>query len=122
LSSAEKERMIEAFQDEMEDGERKVKKNPRLLVSTLGVLAAGVTLHRAFRLCLLEPHWMSREEFQLNSRIQRIGQENAATYTYRLYTNAEVDTTIMSRQKNRTTLRDASFTARADEEWAAGRT
>lgn len=70
---------------------------PRILVGTLAILGVGYTCVRAFRLVLMGPEWLRKEEDQGFARIRRIGQENE-TYTYRLVCpNVQVEKGMLNR-------------------------
>lgn len=50
-----------------------------ILLSTPGLIGVGYTLTRAFRVVLMEPAWMRRDEEQAYSRVKRLGQMSEST-------------------------------------------
>lgn len=56
----------------------------RVLVGSTRILGQGITLHRAFRLVLMEPSRHAAVEAQASKRIHRIGTEADKCWIYRL--------------------------------------
>jgi SNF2 family DNA or RNA helicase len=96
--------------DHIEKQLYKDAKAATILVSTPELLGTGLTLTRAFRVVLMEPAWMLRTEEQAFSRVQRIGQKNDKTYTYRyLARDNKEEGDIIKRQGGRSELNVQSY-------------
>ena len=98
------------FQEDIDTdtGKEAVIYHPRVLVGTIEVLGVGHQLIRAFCIILTEPDHLFSNEYQAIKRINRIGQENKETYSYRLYCKgSEVEMLIVNRQNARKALHDA---------------
>lgn len=106
--------LVARFQgDENEEKENE----PTILVGTTGVLGAGVSLTRAFRIVLVEPSFMERDEQQAFARIRRIGQRNEQTYATRLVTLASpCEGRIRRRQYIRRRLQEPGEVVELSEE------
>src|SRR5436190_12169486 len=105
------------FQEDIDTDTRKdaVPYHPRILVGTIEVLGIGHQLTRAFRIILTEPDHLFSNEYQAIKRINRIGQENERTYSYRLYCKkSEVEMLIVKRQDARKALHDAVLAINQD--------
>jgi len=102
--------MKSGFQEDIdvETGKEVVADHPQILVGTLDVLGYGHQLTKAFRIILTEPDHLFSNEYQAIKRINRNGQHNPKTYSYRLYCEeSEVEMLIVKRQDARKTLHDA---------------
>ncbi|KUJ17565.1 uncharacterized protein LY89DRAFT_56935 [Mollisia scopiformis] len=87
-----------------------------ILISTCKVVGVGYTLTRSFRVVLMEPAWLRRDEEQGFSRVKRIGQMNAETHTYRMMNKGSVvEKIIAQRQNSRYGLSADAFKAAVDE-------
>jgi len=110
LRLAERSDIKMGFQDDIDTdtGNEAVTYHPRIIVGTIEVLGVGHQLTRAFRIILTEPDHLFSNEYQAIKRINRIGQENKKTYSYRLYCEeSEVEMLIVKRQDARKALHDA---------------
>ena len=110
LRLAERSNIKMGFQDDadIDTAKEDVPYHPRILVGTIEVLGVGHQLTRAFRIILTEPDHLFSNEYQAIKRINRIGQENKKTYSYRLYCReSEVEMLIVNRQNARRILHDA---------------
>lgn len=88
---------------------------PMILISTPKLVGLGLTLTRAFRLVLLEPAYVARDESQAYARIKIISQENPKTFTFRLFTKGStLERNIKILQNRRMNLGDMSFKEAGD--------
>ena len=117
LRLTERSNIKMGFQDDIDTdtGKEAVTYHPRILVGTIEVLGVGHQLTRAFRIILTEPDHLFSNEYQAIKRINRIGQENRKTYSYRLYCKeSEVEMLIVNRQNARKVLHDAVMATTQD--------
>lgn len=107
MSTRARTTMLEAFTDATTEGKhgvpiRKQKKNYQFLIGTTPLLSKGLQLTRASTLVLMEPDHEFFRELQGYARINRIGQKNPETYTYRLIDEgSEIEMSILKRQAER---------------------
>lgn len=82
LDATEREALASKFQGgrDLEPSEVEC----RVLVGSTRILGQGVTLHRAFRLVLMEPNRHAAVEAQVSKRIHRIGSQADRCWIYRL--------------------------------------
>ena len=74
----------------------------RFLVGTSATLGTGFTLTKAFRIVLVEPDWLVSTELQVRKRVNRIGQRNLKTISYRLLApDSVIEKGILRRQCTR---------------------
>lgn len=99
LDTTEREDLASEFQaDRVED--RKAKPC-RVLVGTTRILGQGITLHRAFRLVLMEPSRHAAVEAQIAKRVHRIGSNTDQCWIYRLINPASrVEEMLVRDQRN----------------------
>ncbi|KAL2062679.1 hypothetical protein VTL71DRAFT_5751 [Oculimacula yallundae] len=91
------------------------------VVSTPALIGQGYTLTRAFRVILMEPAWMRRDEEQAFSRVKRISQTRK-THTYR-FTNEQspIELQIIEKQRGRAQINNASLRKIGDsDDFGAG--
>jgi hypothetical protein len=107
MSTSARTTMLEAFTDATTEDKhgvpiRKQKKNYKYLIGTTPLLSKGLQLTRASTLVLMEPDHEFFRELQGYARINRIGQKNPETFTYRLIDEgSEVEMSILKRQAGR---------------------
>lgn len=86
----------------------------QILVGTTGVMGQGISLVRAFRIVLMEPSSMARVEDQAIFRINRIGQMNRLTISYRLYCEDSIpERRLMDKHDIRSELLGQALDAKA---------
>jgi hypothetical protein len=99
--------LLEAFTDAMTEdrnGEaiRRRKENIQFLIGTTHMLSKGLQLTRACNVVLMEPDHEFYRELQGYARVNRIGQRNPWTFSYRLIDDgSELEKSILQRQKER---------------------
>jgi hypothetical protein len=98
-----RQNVIDAFTDAVDDtGARKSKDNFQFIIGPPRLLGQGHQLTRAANIVLMEPDYDFTRELQAYARINRIGQENEETRSYRLInSNSEVEQRIVKRQNDR---------------------
>jgi hypothetical protein len=107
MKTAARTAMLEAFTDAMaenKDGNpvRRRNENIQFLIGTTPMLSKGLQLTRACNVVLMEPDHEFYRELQGYARVNRIGQRNPWTFSYRLIDDAsEVEISILQRQKER---------------------
>lgn len=107
MRTPERSALLEAFTDAMTEdrnGEavRRRKENVQFLIGTTPMLSKGLQLTRACNVVLMEPDHEFYRELQGYARVNRIGQRNPWTFSYRLIDdNSEVEKSILQRQKER---------------------
>lgn len=107
LGTPARSALLEAFTDAMTEdrnGEaiRRRKENIQFLIGTTHMLSKGLQLTRACNVVLMEPDHEFYRELQGYARVNRIGQRNPWTFSYRLIDDgSEVEKTILQRQKER---------------------
>ena len=107
MSTAARTAVLEAFTDvitETKQGApvRKRKENMQFLIGTTPVLSKGLQLTRACNVVLMEPDHEFYRELQGYARVNRIGQKNPWTFSYRLIDDGSaVENSILQRQKER---------------------
>ena len=116
LSMTARDDQVLGFQDiQALPKEEGVNAYPDFLIGASKLLAYGHNCTRAFRVVLMEPAWKQSVEMQGYYRINRIGQENPMTYSYRLTSpQVPVENTIMARQKRRVELVDLTYAYNPD--------
>ena len=117
MSLSERSDIKTSFQEDVDydTGREAFLFYPRILVGTVEVLGIGHQLTRAFRIILTEPDHSFSNEYQAIKRINRIGQENRKTYSYRLYCEeSEVEMLIVKRQDARKALHDTILATKQD--------
>ncbi|KAE8447864.1 hypothetical protein EG329_010093 [Mollisiaceae sp. DMI_Dod_QoI] len=89
-----------------------------ILLSTPALMGVGFTLTRSFRVCLMEPAFMRRDEEQGYSRVKRINQKKKTrTHTYRITDkDSVVENVIIDRQKYRRSITQNAFKKKGDPE------
>ena len=80
---SERDGILARFQEDREVEEAEVP--IRVVVGTTRILGVGLTLHKAFRLVLMEPSYSLGAEMQLAKRIHRIGVATDRCWFYRLH-------------------------------------
>jgi hypothetical protein len=99
--------MVEAFTDDTTNDKhgnliRKQTQDFQFLIGTTPLLSKGLQLTRACNVVLMEPDHEFFRELQGYARVNRIGQRNPCSYTYRLIDNGStVEHSILSRQAKR---------------------
>jgi SNF2 family DNA or RNA helicase len=107
MSTAARTDMLEAFADVMTENKqgavvRRRKENIQFLIGTTPILSKGLQLTRACNVVLMEPDNEFHRELQGYARVNRIGQRNPWTFSYRLIDDgSEVENSILQRQKER---------------------
>lgn len=107
MSTTARTAMLEAFTDAMTENKqgdaiRKRKENIQLLIGTTPILSKGLQLTRACNVVLMEPDQEFYRELQGYARVNRIGQKNPWTFSYRLIDDGSaVEESILQRQKER---------------------
>lgn len=112
LSLAQRQRLVEGFQDDRNADE---SNNPDILVGTVQTLGVGLTLTRASKVVLVEPDYVRKNEEQVFARVSRIGQRNSKTVAYRMICpEVQVEAMILERQRQRGVFQDLSYGADGD--------
>jgi hypothetical protein len=105
--------MVDGFQGKMTDAGLPVHQEAseaQILVTTPALCGTGFTITRAFRMVIMEPAWLKSVQRQAFSRIIRISQLNAKTWTYLLFSRRdETESKIRTRQRRREILTRAAF-------------
>jgi Superfamily II DNA/RNA helicases, SNF2 family len=104
MDTDERAEVVEAFNEDLplKISTTTNQRSPDILISTTSLIGQGLTLIRAFRLILMGPEWLATDEDQCVGRIQRLGQQNACTISYRLIgKGVKVEEGILNRQKMR---------------------
>ncbi|EER22853.1 SNF2 family N-terminal domain containing protein [Coccidioides posadasii C735 delta SOWgp] len=110
MSVEDRDTCINAFNRDLPLPGGETDASPGVLISTLEILGVGYTCVRAFRLILLSPSWLERDEAQGKARIRRYGQMNEATYTYRLVCrDVQVESNILDRQAMRKSFNELAM-------------
>jgi SNF2 family DNA or RNA helicase len=109
----------ESFQElELDDDQQSPESSstaPDILIGTTLTLGVGLTCTRAFRLIQLEPDYVMRNEKQGVKRINRIGQKNPKTYSYRLTCpDSEIENNIIDRHTLRSRFQTVALEAGQD--------
>jgi len=102
--------ILESFNDDVHANKqnkivRKQKQNFQYLVGPVRQLGRGLQLTRACNVILMEPDHKYDHELQAFARVNRIGQKNPITFSYRLLdsgSNIEQDIIVRQMEKNET--------------------
>ncbi len=106
MKGSEKGEIINAFMDTTDDkGNRKTKREVRILIGLTRVIGVGLQLQKACHVVLMEPDYEFVRELQAYARVHRIGQKNPLSRSYRLIdSKSEVEGLILKRQADRKEL------------------
>lgn len=107
MSTAARTAALEAFTDAMTENKqgqvvRRRRENLQILLGTTPMLSKGLQLTRAANVVMMEPDHEFARELQGYARVNRIGQRNPWTFTYRLVDDGStVESAILARQEER---------------------
>jgi SNF2 family DNA or RNA helicase len=102
MKASERQQVIDCFSDAKDDKNNpKYKREVRFLIGTTLAMGKGLGLTRARNVILMEPHNFTTES-QAYGRVDRIGQRNPISGSYRLIdVGSEIEQKIIQRQINR---------------------
>ena len=102
MKATERSQIIDCFVEAKDaKGNRKSKREVRFLIGTTLALGKGLGLTQACNVVLMEPDKFTVES-QAYGRVNRIGQRNPITRSYRLITaGSEIEGKILKRQVDR---------------------
>jgi SWI/SNF-related matrix-associated actin-dependent regulator of chromatin subfamily A-like protein 1 len=106
-SSRERQRAVDAFQDE---------EGPQLMVCSMKAASQGITLTRASNVAFLELDWTPARHDQAEDRLHRIGQESAVTAWYLLAPDTIDETMAELLQRKRSLINAVTDGQVRDEE------
>jgi len=75
--------------------------NVRFLIGTVDSMGAGVILHVADRIVLMEPHYTYRAEKQAYDRIDRVGSKHDRLNRFRFVGNTRTELHIVNQNRRR---------------------
>ncbi|KAI9840211.1 MAG: hypothetical protein M1837_001839 [Sclerophora amabilis] len=108
-SADERQSIVNSFEG-IPDPMNKLPPPADVMVGTTTLLGTGYTCVKAFRIILMEPDFVMRNEMQAIGRICRIGQHNPRTYSYRMICTASAtENTILTRQQGRDDFQSLAF-------------
>jgi len=102
MKATERSQIIDCFMEAKDaKGNRKSKREVRFLIGTTLALGKGLGLTQACNVVLMEPDSFTVES-QAYGRVNRIGQRNPITRSYRLIAvGSEIEGKILKRQVDR---------------------
>lgn len=103
MKARDKTEALEAFTDAHDDnGNRKQKRNNKILIGTTRLIGTGLQLTRSCNVVLMEPDYEFIKELQGYGRVHRIGQKNNSSFSYRLIDpTSEIERAILKKQQDR---------------------
>lgn len=102
MKASERQLIIDCFSDAKDDKNNpKYKREVKFLIGTTLAMGKGLGLTRAHNVVLMEPDNYTTES-QAYGRVDRIGQKNPVSESYRLIdVGSEIEQKIIQRQVNR---------------------
>lgn len=100
MKASERQAIVDAFVDAKGKSQAMFKRDIKFLIGTTQAMGTGLELTRAHNVVLMEPDEFTKE-CQAYGRVDRIGQANPVSYSYRLIDGgSEIEKKILQRQVN----------------------